>query len=132
MDPDPAVFVIDLQDANKKTTFFQSFSACFFLKVHLHHFSKIKSHKEIKNSTNQVFFNFCSMIEGSGSRRLKNKRIWIRNTGSNSQANILNKLLLQKIRLGFRMLIQIGSVLDLVIESGSGFCMSKGFPKKEK
>ena len=39
MDPDPAIFVIDLQVANKK----QNFSAYFFLKVpvHLHHFSKI-------------------------------------------------------------------------------------------
>jgi len=36
MDPDPAIFVIDLQDA----------SAYYFLKVHLHHFSKIKSQKE--------------------------------------------------------------------------------------
>ncbi len=27
--------------------FLQSFSACYFLKVHLHHFSKIKSHKEV-------------------------------------------------------------------------------------
>jgi hypothetical protein len=32
-DPDPAIFVIDLQDAN---------SACYFLKVHFHNFSKIK------------------------------------------------------------------------------------------
>jgi hypothetical protein len=31
-DPDPAIFFTDLQD---------------FLKVHLHHFSKIKSHKEV-------------------------------------------------------------------------------------
>jgi hypothetical protein len=40
-DPDPAVFVIDFQGANKK----QSFSAYFFLKVHLHHFSRIKKSK---------------------------------------------------------------------------------------
>jgi hypothetical protein len=42
--PAPAIFVIDLQDA-KKNSFF-CFSAFYFLKrVHLHHFSKIKSHK---------------------------------------------------------------------------------------
>jgi hypothetical protein len=35
--PDPAIFVIDLQDAN----------AYFFLKVQVHHFSKMKSHKEV-------------------------------------------------------------------------------------
>jgi hypothetical protein len=34
-DPDPAIFVTDLQDANKKLIF----SAYYFLKVHLHHFS---------------------------------------------------------------------------------------------
>jgi hypothetical protein len=40
-DPDPAIFVSDLQDINKK------FFAYYFLKVHLNHFSKIKSHKEV-------------------------------------------------------------------------------------
>jgi len=45
MDPDadPAIFVIDLQDANKTLIKKKSFSAFYFLKVHLHHFSKIKS-----------------------------------------------------------------------------------------
>ncbi len=47
-DPDPAIFVIDLQDANKKLIFKKSFFAYYFLKVHLHHFSKIKSPKEVK------------------------------------------------------------------------------------
>jgi hypothetical protein len=46
-DPDPAIFfVIDLQDANKKQVK-KSFSAFYFLKVHFHHFSKIKSKKEV-------------------------------------------------------------------------------------
>ncbi len=45
MDPDPAIFVIDLQDANKKL--FLSFSAYYFSKVHLRQFLKIKSHKEV-------------------------------------------------------------------------------------
>ncbi len=45
MDPDPAI-VIDLQDATKKLVFNTNFSAYYFLKVHLHHFSKIKSQKE--------------------------------------------------------------------------------------
>ncbi len=44
------------------------FSAYYFLKVHLHHFSKIKSQKEPQNSRNQGFsYYFCMMIEGSGS-----------------------------------------------------------------
>jgi hypothetical protein len=37
-DSDPAIFVIDLQDVNKKLFFLNSFSAYYFLKVHLHHF----------------------------------------------------------------------------------------------
>ena len=45
-DPDPAIFVIDLQDASKKLIFITIFSAYYYLKVHLHHFSKIKSQKE--------------------------------------------------------------------------------------
>ncbi len=47
-DPDPTLFVSDLQDANQKI-FFRSFFAYYFLKVHLHRSSKIKSHKEVKN-----------------------------------------------------------------------------------
>jgi hypothetical protein len=46
-DPDPAFFVIDLQETNKKLIFLLSFPAYFFLKVHLHYFSKIKSPKEV-------------------------------------------------------------------------------------
>jgi hypothetical protein len=44
--PDPAVFVIDLQDVNKKLIK-ESFFAYYFLKVHLRHSSKIKSKKEV-------------------------------------------------------------------------------------
>jgi hypothetical protein len=66
-DPDPAIFVIDLQDANQNL-FFQIFSANYFLKVHLHHFSKKKSQKESQNSRNQGFsYYFCMMIEGYAS-----------------------------------------------------------------
>ncbi len=64
LDPDPAIFIIDLQHAGKKLIF----SAYYFLKVHLHHFSKIKSQKESQNISNQGFsYYFCMMIEGSGS-----------------------------------------------------------------
>jgi hypothetical protein len=94
MDPDPAIFVIDLQDASKKLMFQKNFSAYY---LHLHHFSKIKSQKESQNIRNQGFsgfsYYFCMMIEGSGSgsipltsgpgsgsRRPKNMWIrWIRN-----------------------------------------------------
>jgi hypothetical protein len=53
----------------QKTYFLtQFFSAYYILKVHLHHFSKLKSQKESQNSRNQGFsYYFCMMIEGSGS-----------------------------------------------------------------
>jgi hypothetical protein len=44
-DADPAFFVIALQDAKKTIFFFNS--AYYFLKVHVHHFSKMKSQKEV-------------------------------------------------------------------------------------
>jgi hypothetical protein len=63
-----SIFVIDLQDASKILIFNTIFSAYYFLKVNLHHFSKIKSQKESQNSRNQGFsYYFCMMIEGSGS-----------------------------------------------------------------
>jgi hypothetical protein len=43
----PAIFVIDLRDAYKKLIFLKRFSAHYFLKVHLDHFSEIKSQKEV-------------------------------------------------------------------------------------
>jgi hypothetical protein len=43
VDLDPAIFVLDLQDANKKL--FKK--KIFFLKVNLNNFSKIKSQKEV-------------------------------------------------------------------------------------
>jgi hypothetical protein len=46
-DPDPAIFVIDLQDSHNKQLFSKSFSAYYFLKVHLNHFSKLRSQKQV-------------------------------------------------------------------------------------
>jgi hypothetical protein len=52
----------------------RSFCAYYFLKVHLHNFSKIKSHKEFtKSSKNHGFsYYFCVMIEGSGQKQASN------------------------------------------------------------
>jgi hypothetical protein len=71
---------------SKKLIFNTIFSAYYFFKVNLHHFSKIKSQKESQNSRNQGFcYYFCMMIEGSGSIPLTNgsgsgrpKNMWIR------------------------------------------------------
>jgi hypothetical protein len=86
LEPNPAIFVTDLQDASKKQIFNTIFSAYYFLKVHLHHFSKIKSKKKSQNSRNQCFsYYFCMVIEGSGSIPLTSgsgsgrpKNMWIR------------------------------------------------------
>ncbi len=50
--PDPALFVSDLYDANKKPFFSPSFT----LKVHLHLSSKIKSHKEVTKQQKSRLF----------------------------------------------------------------------------
>ncbi len=52
----------------QKTNFFLSFSAYFFLKVNLHHFSKIKNQKRSQRTVGTVGL----MIEGSGSVPLTN------------------------------------------------------------
>jgi hypothetical protein len=52
MDPDPAIFVIDLQDASEKLIFNTIFSAYYFLKVHLHN---LHSQKESQNTGIKVF-----------------------------------------------------------------------------
>ncbi len=88
MDPDPAFFVIDLQEIKmptKNNFCINIFSAYYCLKVHLHNFPKIKSQKWSQNSRNQGFsYYFCMITEesgskltnGSGSGRPKN--MWIR------------------------------------------------------
>ncbi len=59
MDPDPAIFGIDLQDANKKLIKKKSFSAYYCFMVYLHHFSKIKkskrSHKIVEIKVSLLF-----------------------------------------------------------------------------
>ncbi len=66
--PDPCLWLMDPDPAK----YFSHWpSAPYFLKVHLHHFSKIKVIKKSLNSSNLVFScNFCLMIEGSGSESL--------------------------------------------------------------
>jgi hypothetical protein len=61
------------------------FSAYYFLKLHLHNFSKIKSQKESQNSRSQGFSYYFCIIEGSGSIPLTSgsgsgrpKNMWIR------------------------------------------------------
>jgi hypothetical protein len=98
--PDPVVFVIDLQDASKKLIFEYNFFCLLLFEGTLTSFLKDKKSKRVTNSRNQGFsYYFRMMIEGSGFRagsgsiplttgsgsgRPKNMwiriRIWIRNT----------------------------------------------------
>jgi hypothetical protein len=69
-DPDPAIFVSDLQDVNKV------FLLINFLRYIYIIFQRYKVIKKSQNSRNQCFsYYFCLMIEGSGSGKPKN--IWI-------------------------------------------------------
>ncbi len=47
VDPDPSVFIIDLQDANKKLIFFKTFFCIVLFEGTFTSFSKIKSQKEV-------------------------------------------------------------------------------------
>jgi hypothetical protein len=91
-DPDPAIFVIDLQDANKKMSLKQKFPTYYFLKVHLHHFSKIKSPKEVtirikvfltillddRRTIEGSGYESTALTNGSGSGSRRSKNMWIR------------------------------------------------------
>jgi hypothetical protein len=84
LDLDPAIFVIDFRDVNKKKILLKKFLfAYYFLKVHLHRFSKIKSKKSHETVISRFFILFLlddrrPQTNGprSGSRRPKT--IWIR------------------------------------------------------
>jgi hypothetical protein len=67
-DSDPTIFVIGLQDANKKLII-KTFSAYYVLKEHLHHFLKIKRQKEVTKQWESRFFLVIL---------LDDTRIWIR------------------------------------------------------
>ncbi len=111
MDPDPPIFVIDLQEANKKTNLKKSFSAYYFLTVHLHHFSKIKSQKVVTHSRNQEFsYFFCLIIEGSRSGSM------LLTTGSGSRRP--KSILIRRIRIRIR--IRNTAVYNKIIYTFSG------------
>ncbi len=72
--PDPALFISDLQDANKQTNFtnkkfFLNFFTFYFLKVHLHHSSKIK--KDIKKSQKVEIKVFLLFLLDDGRIRIR-------------------------------------------------------------
>ncbi len=73
MDPDPAIFVIDLQDDTKKTNFLKQVFLLFTFWSYINiifHGQKVQ--KKSQNRRNQGFsYYYCSMIEGSGSGRPK-------------------------------------------------------------
>jgi hypothetical protein len=106
------------------------------LKVHLHHFSKIKSQKEVKNSRNQGFsYYFGSMIEGSGSgagsgsgpRRPKNR---IRNTAAKRPKTFCPRkqnILLASLRVLSSAALILNSLLFMTTYSECKFQKQKSF-----
>jgi hypothetical protein len=77
-DPDPAIYVIDLQDANKKLIFLKQFSVYYFLKSHIHHFSKIKSSKEVSKQQEERFFLLFLLADRRIRIRIHTCDLWIR------------------------------------------------------
>ncbi len=91
MDPDPFIFVINLQDANKKQIFLKVFCLLLFECTFTSFFEdkrSNRSHRTVGNSRNKVFltiFAWWLMKKGSGSIHRKRrsgsrrpKNIWIR------------------------------------------------------
>ncbi len=69
LDPDLAIFDIELQDASKKLIFLHNIFWLLLFEATFTPFFKDKKSKKSQNSRNQGFsYYFCMMIEGSGSR----------------------------------------------------------------
>jgi hypothetical protein len=62
--PAPAILVIDLQDTNKKLFSSIFCSLLFECTITVHHFSKIKGHKEVTKRYESRFFLLFCLIEG--------------------------------------------------------------------
>jgi hypothetical protein len=86
-DADPSVFIIDLNDANKKLVFKKKFPCILLFEGTFTSFIKIKSHNSKNEGLSYYKVPICLMIEGSISRRPKNMwiRIRIRNTARNAE-----------------------------------------------
>jgi hypothetical protein len=94
-----------------------NFFAYYFLNVHLHHYLKIKSHKEVTKYYN---YYFCLMIERSGYGRSKN--IWIYGSGSLTLEQMVNFVKCIVFVLTFAVFHQ--TVLAIQVPS----CYAVGFP----
>jgi hypothetical protein len=70
LDPDPVISSLAFKRPTK-TNLNKKISAYYFLKVHVHLFSKIKSQKEVTKQ--KVIEGSGSLTNGSGSRRPQNK-----------------------------------------------------------
>ncbi len=117
MDPDPAIFIIDLQDA-KKNLLKNKFFCLLFFESTFTSFFKDKKSKKSQNSRNQGFsYCFCLMIEGSGSIPLtygsgsgsrRPKNMWIRRIRiripNTAQHNFFSSLwqIVEEVRACFR------------------------------
>jgi hypothetical protein len=90
----------------------KTFFAYYFLEVHLHHFSKIKSNKKSQNSRNQGFsYYFCLMKEGSGSVPLTNGA----GSGRPKIIRIPDRIHNTSVKFYFANFIASGSVMPMRI-----------------
>jgi hypothetical protein len=78
MDPDPSVFIIYLQDANKKLKKKKKNSAYYFLKVLHRHFSKVKNQKEVTKQKKSRFFLLFLLNDRRIRSRIHTSDKWIR------------------------------------------------------
>jgi hypothetical protein len=85
MDPDPSVFIIELQDANKKQIKKKFFCIILFKGTFTSFFKGKKSKRSHKTvSRNQGFsYHFCVMIEGSEAKSGSGSIPLINGSGSN-------------------------------------------------
>jgi hypothetical protein len=70
--PDPAIFVFDLQDNNKKLICLKKFFCLLLFQVHLHKFLTIKSPKEVTIEGSGSGSGSIPITSGFGSGRPKN------------------------------------------------------------
>ncbi len=102
----------------KKKT--KSFYAYSFLKVHLHHSSKIKSHKEVtKQYTSRFSSFFCLFMAGTGSGTLMETRV---DTCVVSFLHSQKELMLQAPKNIYKHRNKGSRSVTLWYGSGSGSC----------
>ncbi len=101
-DPDPAIFIIDLQDANKKLVEKKFFCLLLFEGTFTSFVKDKKSNRSHKSEVTEVSFSyyFCLVIEGSGSGSIP------LTNGSGSGSRRPHNIQIRRIRIRIRIRIR--------------------------